>query len=154
MKRRAAVTLAALMLVGCGSDDRGSLDPPAVSGAWARASAPGQTSGAVYFELEAGADDRLLAASVPDTVADGVEIHETVQATIEGGSSEASVMREVTEGIALTAGERVSFSPGGHHVMLVDLDGPLSVGEAFDLTLEFDHADPVTFSVVVAETAP
>jgi copper(I)-binding protein len=96
----------------------------------------------------------LLTASVPETVAAGAEIHETTTASVEGGSSEAAAMREVEEGVALPAGARVSFAPGGQHVMLVGLGRPLLVGEEFDLTLEFDHAGSVTVGVTVAETAP
>jgi copper(I)-binding protein len=153
MKRLVAATLAALLPAACASE---GVDPgePVLSHVWARASAPGQTSGAVYFEVEVSTDDTLLAASVPEAVAAGVEIHETVQTSIESGSSEASVMREVEQGVALPADERVSFAAGALHVMLVDLDGPLLVGEEFDLTLEFEHADPVTVGVAVAETAP
>ncbi len=149
-----SVGLAVLALAGCGSDDAGSDAGVSVSNAWARASAPGQTSGAVYFELESGADDTLLGVSVPDSVAGDSQIHESMPGADGGESSEATEMRQVTDGLALTAGEAVVFSPGGYHVMLLDLVDPLEVGERFDMTLDFAGADPVTVSVDVAETAP
>jgi copper(I)-binding protein len=77
MKRIVACTsLAALALAACGSDDGGI----AIEGAWARTSAEGQTTGAVYFEITADEADRLVAASVPASVAATAEIHEVVMA--------------------------------------------------------------------------
>lgn len=63
-------------------------------------------------------------------------------------------MQEMADGLALTGGETVAFQPGGYHVMLVDLVGPLEVGEEFDLTLDFENADSVTVTVEVRENAP
>jgi copper(I)-binding protein len=78
---------AALVLGACGSSDDAAgvsvtTDSTGVSvtNAWARASAPGQTSGAVYFDLTAGADDVLLGASVPASVAADAQVHEVVMA--------------------------------------------------------------------------
>lgn len=72
-------------------------------------------------------------------------------------SDEASAMmrmQELSGGLALEANETVVFEPGGYHVMLPDLVGPLAIGDEFDLTLEFAAADDVTITVKVSETAP
>ena len=50
---------AALALTACGSDDGGT----SIEGAWARTSAEGQTTGAIYFRITADADDTLIGAS-------------------------------------------------------------------------------------------
>lgn len=168
MRRIGPILLAAtLALSACGSGD----DDVTVSDAWSRASAPTQTSGAVYFDLTVAADDNLVGASVPASIATKAEIHEVV--TVDG-SSEASQgmdemdmdedmdmdeggqmrMQELPDGLALTGGETVSFEPGSYHVMLPDLTEPLEVGDEFELTLEFANADDVTVTVEVAETAP
>lgn len=177
MKRSVSVLLtAAIALTACGSDD-----DVTVAGAWARASAPTQTSGAVYFDLTVADDDALIGASVPASVATRAEIHEVVMVDdsmdtsedahemggdmddtemsegsddmgdMEGGQMS---MRELPDGLALTAGETVSFEPGSYHVMLPELADPLEVGDEFDLTLDFRNADDVTITVQVAETAP
>jgi copper(I)-binding protein len=65
--------LAATLLAGCGSDDEFE-----ITGAWARTSPMSATAGAVYLDITADVDDRLITASVPADVADSVEIHETV----------------------------------------------------------------------------
>ena len=57
-------------------------------------------------------------------------------------------------GVALDPGTAVAFTPGGSHVMLVDLVEPLVAGDTFDVTLEFARADSVTLPVAVVESAP
>ena len=193
--------LAALVMAACGSDDGGV----AVENAWARTSAAGQTTGAIYFELTADADDTLVGASVPSSVAAEAQIHEVVMAEIdesmdemdemdemsgsddmnemsdesmdemdettgsddmdemsdemsgdmdEGHMDGAMVMQELTDGLALAAGETVTFEPGGYHVMLLDIAEPLEVGDEIELTLEFAESDSETLTVQVAESAP
>ena len=174
------VLLAGAAFAACGSDDAAV----AVDGAWARASAPGQTSGAIYFDLTVDADDRLVGVSVPSAVAGGAEVHEVVidgtalddmppdlmddtmemsmdeMATSAGsmdmadGETGAMRMQELADGLPLTAGDTVSFEPGSYHVMMPELAGPLEVGDVFELTLDFEHAEDVTVTVEVAETAP
>lgn len=182
MKR--ALTLlpiAALALAACGSDD----DSVNVAGAWARTSAAGQTTGAIYFDLTVDDDDTLVSADVSDSVADRAEIHEVVMADMDEGDMDSSmddesgemdesmdemddtegsedmeemdgamVMQQLTDGLSLSAGETVSFEPGGYHVMLVDLAESLEVGDEIELTLEFAEAGSTTLTVDVAESAP
>ncbi len=163
MQRLGSVLLAAaIVLSACGSGD----DDVTVADAWSRASAPTQTSGAVYFDLTVADDDTLVAASVPASVAVEAEIHEVVMVDDSSeGSHDMSTdmdmdeggqmrMQELSDGLALTGGETVSFEPGGYHVMLPELAAPLEVGDEFELTLEFASADDVTVTVTVSETAP
>lgn len=187
--------LAALALAACGSDDSVSIDD-----AWARATADGQTRGAIYFDLTVDDDDTLVAADVPASVAGEAQVHEVVPAETTDmsemddemgdgmdessdmagsddmddaddmgeemgeemgddmsdmdGMEAAMVMQELTDGLVLTGGETVTFEPGGYHVMLLDLVGPLEVGDEVELTLEFAEAGSTTLTVEVAESAP
>jgi len=71
MKRLVALTsLAALALAACGSDDGGV----SIDDAWARTSAAGQTTGAVYFEITADDDDRPVAELLGVAVVDRVQV--------------------------------------------------------------------------------
>ena len=62
-------------------------------------------------------------------------------------------MRQVSA-VDLPAGEPVEFGPGGLHVMLVELAGPLESGSSFELTLSFADAAPMTVTVDVRDDAP
>ena len=85
---------------------------------WVRASAPGQSNGAGYMEIDnkATAADRLL--SVSSSAAERVELH-----TVETKDGVAK-MRQVEGGIALPAGGEVKLAPGGYHVMFLKLKAP------------------------------
>src|SRR5580658_1485732 len=103
---------------------------------WARATMGMSTTGAVYFTVtSAGSPDHLVGVSTP--VAATAELHET---TNDNGVMK---MRPVAS-IALDPGKPVMFKPGGYHVMLTGLKGPLKAGDSFPLTLTFEHAQPIT----------
>ena len=140
---------AAALLAACSSGDDSTREPIATSDAWALATGAGQPNCAVYFTITSAADDTLEHVSVPDTIADHTELHEAVT------RADGSVgMQQMTSGVPLGAGTAVAFTPGGMHVMLVDLAQPLVVDDTFEVTLEFERADPITLPVVVVESAP
>ena len=53
--------IVALSLAACGSVDPGI----SIDGAWARTTAEGQTTGAIYFSITSDEADTLIGASVP-----------------------------------------------------------------------------------------
>ena len=111
-----------------------------VLNAWSRAALAGH-NGAVYLTItNTEAADRVTAASTP--VAQTAEVHESVS---ENGVMK---MRPVTA-LPVAPGKPVTLSPGGYHVMLMDLKQPLTTGESFPLTLTFEHAAPITVTVQV-----
>ena len=109
--------------------------PPAltVTGAWARATAPGAPVGAVYLVIDnaAGQADRLLAVSAER--AERCEVHIMVH------DGDLMKMRRVAP-LPVAAGERVVLEPGGTHVMLMGLKSPLVEGESLPLVMNFEHA--------------
>jgi copper(I)-binding protein len=145
------VVVALGALGGCGDDasPSGGDETAAVevSEAWARSSPAGVTDGAAYLTIESAADDQLIGAAVPADVAATVGLHETE------GSGGGMTMREVSA-VDLPAGDTVVFDPGGLHIMLMDLAGPLESGSSFELTLTFAEAAPVTVTVDVRDEAP
>jgi copper(I)-binding protein len=116
--------------------------PPAVEGAWARATPPAAKTGAVYLTLIADSADRLLAAASP--AAREVQIHTHVS---EGGMSRMVQLPE----LALPAGAGVRLEPGGLHLMLIDLVRPLVAGESIELRLTLANAGPVELTVPVLD---
>ena len=117
--------------------------PPAISvdHAWARATPPLATSGAVYLTIvDHGAPDRLIGVTTP--VAGKAELHRT---TMRGNVMQ---MRAV-DGLAVSGPAPVTLAPGGYHVMLTGLKQPLQQGQSFPLTLQFEHAGSVQVPVVI-----
>jgi copper(I)-binding protein len=57
-------------------------------------------------------------------------------------------MRPVSS-IPLDPGKPVTLKPGGYHVMLTGVKGPLKPGDSFPLTLTFAHAQPITVTAKV-----
>ena len=112
----------------------------AVTQAWARATPGKSTIGAAYATLTASAGDRLIAAATP--VAGAAQLH---QHTMENGVMK---MRQV-DAVPLPAGQAVTLSPGGYHIMLMDLKAPLVAGQSFPMTLTFEKAGTVETSVMV-----
>lgn len=109
---------------------------------WARATPGGVKIGGAFLEMKAakGHSDRLVSASSP--VAGSVEIHNHI---MDGGIAR---MRRV-DGIKLPAGTSVVLSPGGYHVMLMDLKQPLKEGDLLKLTLVFEKAGPIEVDATV-----
>ena len=109
-----------------------------VTDAWAPETAKGVTShhgdvaklhqdkAAIYFNLKntGAGHDKLIGAS-----------------TYEAGSVVlANGAEEVVESIPVRKRDEVSLEPGGLHVMLLDLRGPLTKGQWLTLTLLFEKS--------------
>jgi copper(I)-binding protein len=101
-------------------------DAVRVTDAWARATVPGQKVAGVYLQITSPVDGRLVAVSAP--IAKQAEVHFM---KMEGGTMK---MRPV-KSLELPAGTTVKLEPGGLHVMLFGLEGPLAFGQQFPLTL-------------------
>lgn len=138
-----ALGMAAQVSAGLAQDAKappkaGSASPAEAKGIsivapWARATPGGAKVGAAFLEIQAvaGSDDKLISASSP--VAQTVELHDHIR--------EGSVvkMRRI-EVIAIGGGKSVTLKPGGLHLMLMDLKGPLNEGDKVELTLTFEKA--------------
>ncbi|MCB0217182.1 MAG: copper chaperone PCu(A)C [Chloroflexi bacterium] len=113
-----------------------------VDEAWSRAALAG-FNGALYLSLENRSPiaDRLT--GVIFDAATRTEIHRSRR---EGDMVRMELQ---ADGVALPAGERLVFEPGGYHVMLLDLKRDLVAGETLDATLEFEEAGRVPIRVAV-----
>jgi hypothetical protein len=114
-----------------------------ISQAWSRATPGGAKIGGGYLTVE-------NKGSVPDRLIGGtwdagakVEVHE--MATKDG----VMTMRPLDQGLEIAPGKTVKLAPGGIHLMLFDLKGPLKQGDKVPVTLEFEKAGKVTFSLDV-----
>lgn len=110
-----------------GASDTGMLT---VDAAWARPGTEGGMS-AVYFRIENGTAAADTLDAVRSDAADAVEMHESFDA--DDGTRG---MRPV-DAVPVPAGWQVAFAPGGLHVMLIQLNRELEVGDSLVVDLEF-----------------
>lgn len=149
LKRFSFLLVAAALLIavgaGCsgGAEGGGKAGAVAVQEPWAREAKAGANS-AVYFVIQnQGEADTLLSAKCDAAMM--VELHKT-QTDASGNSS---MMHQ--ESVPIPAGEKVSFEPGGLHVMLMKLKKDLKPGETLPVTLQFEKAGTVTVQAAVKE---
>ena len=116
----------------------------AIRQAWARATPNGAQVAAGYFTIENRADsaDKLLSASTP--IAARAEIHEMLEQV------GVMKMRPMNEGLTIPPNGKLTFAPGGRHLMLVELRSPLAEGEQVPVSLEFEKAGQINISLKVA----
>jgi copper(I)-binding protein len=138
----------ALLLLACSpkAEAPAALASVAVTDAWCRPAPAGALSGACYITLTASGDDRLTAVESP--AGDRVEIHGM---DMTGGVMR---MRELTDGVELSAGEATSLKPGARHLMLIGPKGELALGGKVPLTLRFAKAPAQTLDAEVRQPPP
>jgi periplasmic copper chaperone A len=142
MLRRSILVLALFAgLAGTAAAQTSSIE---IKEAWARATPQGAQTGAAYVTMlnKGAAGDRLVSVSTP--VAGEAQLHNTVD------DNGVMKMRPVA-GLDLKPGDTVALKPGGYHIMLMKLKGPLTEGQSFPLTLTFEKAGPVVATVTIAK---
>jgi periplasmic copper chaperone A len=110
---------------------------------WARATPPTAPTGGGYLSIKntGTAPDRLMSVSSP--AAQTVQVHEM---KMDGNVMR---MRELEGGLEIKPGETVTLAPGGMHLMMMGLKGPLKQGEKVPLTLMFEKAGKIDVELAV-----
>ena len=135
-----ALFVIALTLISSAS---GASDTLIISDAWVRATPPGKMMTAGYASLENVSKNVITITGVSAEIAGHTSLHET---RIE---RDRSTMRPVAE-LSIEAGERVSLTPGGLHIMLMKLSEPLTDGQSIDICLELENNDSLCSAFSVA----
>ncbi len=102
-----------------------------IDNAWARSTVAGQKATGVFMTIASEKPVTLVKASSPAIKT--VEVHE--MKVIDG----VMKMREVA-GVEVVPGKVTELKPGGYHVMLMNLDAPISAGSKVPLVLTFKDA--------------
>lgn len=176
--RLAALVLALVLpfaLAACGDDDGAAATTTTATktleatDVWAGPATAGG-NGAVYMTITGdGTADALTAVGVPTDVATSVDLHETTTDTssdmtttmapddspttaMEGGEMGDGMMTmKQVERIDVPADGTAVLEPGGYHVMLLDLQKDLVVGDTIPVTLTFERAGKVDVTAAVRE---
>jgi periplasmic copper chaperone A len=156
-----AVTLS---LSACGSDDSATDSPTTSSSASATTSDAAKTAAltvvdpwvktaksgmsAVFGTLTNSGDQDVTVTAAAASVADMVQLHETTQ-TSDGSSS----MQEKKDGFVVPANGTFALTPGGNHIMLMELSGPIKAGDSVSVTLKLSDGSTVSFDALAKDFA-
>jgi copper(I)-binding protein len=117
-----------------------------VSGAWARATVPGQDSASVALHITSQKDANIVA--VNSAAATNVEIHSMTE-------EDGMMKMRALDDFPLKARQETALGSNGNHLMLIGLKKPLAVGDSVPLTLTLQFADKHKEKVEVkAEVRP
>jgi copper(I)-binding protein len=154
MARSLALTAAVSLLVGslvsCSKTDTASTENRdqgssvvTVADQWVKAAPSGMT--AVFGTLKNSGAKEVTVVSASSPVAGEVELHEVV------GQPGSTTMRPKDDGFAIPGGGSHVLAPGGDHIMLMDLKGPLQAGAEVEVTLSFNDGSSLPFSAQVRD---
>ena len=93
---------------------------------------PGRTFAAAYLTLHNHGPDALTISRVSSTHFAKVEIHESQ--VVDG----VIRMRRL-DSVIIDAGKSIKFESGGKHLMLIDPEAGLDVGDTITLRFEYDN---------------
>lgn len=126
LKQARYITIAAMLFSVVAMSSTAYAQSVKVANAWARATAPGQTTASAYVELTSDTQAALVAAGSP--LAARAELHSM---SMDGGIMRMRALPRVE----LPAGQTVKLAPGGLHIMLLELKQPLKAGDKVPMVL-------------------
>lgn len=164
----AALLLSAIVLAGCGEDSdptssSDNRDTSSSSSAGAADAAQENTSLILEDPYVKAADSGMTAAfgtlvngglkdvtvvSATSDITTMMELHETV-----ADDSGAMAMQPKQGGFVIPAGGKHELSPGGDHLMIMDLTRPVAPGEDVTITLTLDDGSTVDVVATVKDVA-
>ena len=108
--------------------------------AWVRGTVPSQDTTGAFMTLTSTEDAKLVAVATP--IAKIAEVHQTM--------NHAGMMHmEAVKSLPLPAGKPVALQPGGYHVMLMGVKGPVKPDSKVPLTLTLEDAKGKRSTVTV-----
>ncbi|MCV0333738.1 copper chaperone PCu(A)C [Microbacterium maritypicum] len=147
----AVIAVSLLALTGCTpesspteSASRPAGDAVTIEDAWVKSAEEGMSAG--FGTLVNSGDDDVTVVSVTSEASNMLELHETVEN--EAGEM---VMREKDGGFVIPAGGKLALEPGGNHIMMMDLTGPLTAGSDVTFTLTFSDDSTYEFTAPVKD---
>lgn len=140
--------LAALLaLASAGAFAAGAADSVAVADPYVRQAPPGAQATGAFMVIRNTGDKDVKLVRAENSASKITEIHNHIN---DGGVMK---MRPVAAIEIKAKGEAV-LKPGGLHVMLIDLKGPMKEGDNVAITLGFDDGSTKQIQAPVKKPAP
>lgn len=115
-----------------------------VSGLRVKSPIPGQTVSAGYFDITNNDSRDVSLLSVSSNEAQRVEMH-------THSMKDGMMSMHALESVMIKAGEKVSFSEGGHHLMIFDADTKSLFGGDMDIVFELSDGSRLEVTAVVEQ---
>ena len=142
-KSLAAMLLSGFLAATVHAQDMIRHGPLSIAQPWTRATPPRAPGGAYLTITNGGSEsDRLVSVASPRAAK--AEIHEM---KMDNG---VMTMRPLADGVEIPAGATVMLAPGGLHIMLMRLSGPIRTGEAIPIVLRFERAGEISVEFTAA----
>ncbi len=130
------------LLSACNSSKNGK-DSIEISDAWARPALSGNT-GAVYFTIQNNLSEADKLIEVDSNIAETSEIHLS-------SMSDGIMKMEKQDFVNIIPKESVEFKPMSYHVMLINLNQDINIGDQFEIVLTFENYGQLPVQVDVKE---
>lgn len=112
--------------------------------AWVKAAESGMS--AAFGLIENHTDQDVVVLSATSPASESIELHETAL-----NADGQMVMRELEGGFVIPAHGQYLLEPGGNHLMLMGLTGPLLAGELVEFTLTLDDGSTIVFEAPIKD---
>ena len=107
----------------------------------ARATIGQMPNSGAYGEIRSAKGDRLVRVS--SDAADVVELHKHIN------DDGVMRMREAPEGFTIHPGQAMKMTPGGYHIMLLNVRESLKAGTMINLVLQFESGKTAEIAIPV-----
>jgi copper(I)-binding protein len=153
---RTASAISALMFAGLAmagkADQANTANALEVSGAYVRATLPGQTTTSAFVTLKNTTDKKLVLSDIHSKVARTIQLHS--HAMVSGQMQ----MRKI-ENFSIEPKATAVFKPGEQHIMLIGVEKPLLENTTISVEMCFDDLCSIIKMPVIsvlneAEQAP
>lgn len=143
MIRRLIVSAAILgaLLSGCANGGQAASDQASVVVLNAYVRATDEPMTGAFMIIQNASDEAVSLVSATADISGMVEIHEVVN----------GMMQKKEGGIAIPAGAEAELKPGGDHIMMMGLSGPVDVGSEVALSLTFSDGTVIDVLAPVKE---
>lgn len=153
---RLAVAAALLLaLTGCAGAGSGlndsattapapAVDALSVTDSWVKAADTGMS--AAFGVLENSGRTDVIVVSAESPAAGMLELHETVV-----NDTGDMVMQRKENGFVVPADGSLELAPGGNHIMLMALTGPIKAGDEVTVTLTLSDGSTVDFTAAAKD---
>ena len=112
--------------------------------AWVKSAESGMSAAFGLIENHTDQDVVVISASSP--ASESIELHETAL-----NADGQMVMRELEGGFVIPAHGQYLLEPGGNHLMLMSLTGPLLAGDVVEFTLTLDDGSTIVFEAPIKD---